>query len=289
MRGVKKFLQNSLSAMIDYINVVSAPSPDHFKASSPTNADKHNRILVMNALRERKPTMPTLHREALLFLPHLLDVPKHIAVLTSAVVRNTRLQRSRGLSQSSDSLWQFTKCCLDVESVALKYVSQLRPRTRSQTISHVSAPQQQQQTATPIAPSQRPPYDEGNKRAGKRRLTARMPRPSSPPSTPDADTVSNTHSESYGSNPPLPSSPVDEIIPPRNSIGAGSVQTQLTLTATRTRQSISLDRDDSLTEVSRPPQQGRRSEHDGNSISTLEATDETKKRKGFFRGFLTKR
>ncbi|KAL5534237.1 hypothetical protein ACEPAG_699 [Sanghuangporus baumii] len=277
MRGVKIFLQNSLSAMIDYINVVSVPNPEQFKISSPTNTDKHDRICVMNALRERKSTMPTLHREALLFLPYLLDIPKHLAVLTSAVVRNARYQRSRGLSQTNESLRQFTKCCLEVENVALKYVSQLRPRThgvRSQTITYVNSAHQAPASGTS---SQGLSLNEGSKRTGKRRLTARMPRASSPPSTPDIVSVSNTHLESNSNSPPLPSSPADEVIP-RNSLGAGSARTQLTLTATRTRQSISLDGDET-----------RRAGDEGISTHTSEAPDETKKRKGFFRGFLTKR
>ena len=109
--SVKKFVEDRIHAMIDYINEVSTPLPSHDNVSLHASADKHDRIQAMNALRERKSAMPTLHKEALLFLPHLLDIPKHLAILTSAVVRGTRQHRARSPQGTNELLETFTKSC----------------------------------------------------------------------------------------------------------------------------------------------------------------------------------
>lgn len=127
MRKIKMFLQQSRPAMIDYILVVSTPIPEQrIQVSSPNlSAYKHQRIYILNSLRERSASMPTLHREAILLLPHLLDVSKHVAILTSAVVRNFRKSRSKTQCVQGGILDGFTRECCDVEDKALESVSQL--------------------------------------------------------------------------------------------------------------------------------------------------------------------
>lgn len=192
MGKVKGFIKDSIPAMIDYIREVSTPTPVQQNMSVHASADKHDRIQAMNALRERKSTMPTLHKEALLFLPHLLDVPKHLAILTSAVVRGTRHRRARSSLGTNETLDNFTKSCSDIESEALRCVSQLGRRTHanghrqtalaspaySQTYSHVgSASTMSSNTES----------EDRSTRSGRRRLSLRSARPSTAPPTPDTE------------------------------------------------------------------------------------------------------
>ena len=198
--------------MIDYINEVSTPLPSHGNVSLHASADKHDRIQAMNALRERKSAMPTLHKEALLFLPHLLDIPKHLAILTSAVVRGTRQHRARSPQGTNELLETFTKSCSDVESEALRCVSQLGRRNHtnghrsnthaspaySQTYSQVGS------VSNMISPAE---SDERPVRAGgRKRLSLRSARPSTAPSTPDAE-WSASRRNFWEDEPPLPTSP----------------------------------------------------------------------------------
>lgn len=114
--------------MVDYILVVSTPIPEQRPQTSSSNitAYKYQRIHILNSLRERSVAMPTLHREAILLLPHLLDVSKHLAILTSAVVRNSKKPRTKGQrSQGNNTLEDFSRRCCDVEVKALESVAQL--------------------------------------------------------------------------------------------------------------------------------------------------------------------
>lgn len=291
MRGVKLFMKESLPAMIDYIKEVSTPSPEQFKSTSSANADKHDRISVMNALRERKSTMPTLHREALLFLPHLLDIPRHLAVLTSAVVRNSRLQRPRGNSHYSETLWLFTKSCLEVESVALKYVSQLRPRShgaRTQSVTNINTTPQQMFSHVESPQSSPVGLDDDSRRVGKKRLNTRGTRPSTAPSSPETETPWVHAWDNGATNPPLPSSPVDESYAHTTS-GLGSMQTHLPLTATNTRRSASPEKNGLLKTSQHDQWSSVRTGDQEGSAGVLDASEDIKKRRRFLPGFLGKR
>ncbi|KAH9950344.1 Rho GTPase activation protein [Amylocystis lapponica] len=134
MRGVKDFLTSSLPAMIEYIVVVSTPDTDTNSSSKPSGLDRHERLRIMNALRQRGSAAPVLHREATPLLPHLLDIPKHLAVITSVVVRYSRTHSyvpSTTVATSEDEYFdEFCAKCLDVEEEALHRVSQLASRPR---------------------------------------------------------------------------------------------------------------------------------------------------------------
>ncbi|KAJ7786308.1 GTPase activating protein [Mycena metata] len=91
MRGVKDFLKDSLPAMIDYILVVSTPNrrieSESYSAEDPS--ERHDRLAVVNALRQRTSQMPVLNRESIP-MPLIPDIPKQLAIITSAVIRNSR-------------------------------------------------------------------------------------------------------------------------------------------------------------------------------------------------------
>ncbi|KAI1797892.1 Rho GTPase activation protein [Ganoderma leucocontextum] len=133
MRGVKEFLTNSLQAMVDYIIIVS--TPDNKGPSTPLSTDKHERLRIMNALRQRTATAPVLHREAIPLLPHLLDIPRHLAVVTSVVVRFSRTQSFHPTQQANPEDKYFSEIsarCLEVEEQALARVSKLAAKPRRQ-------------------------------------------------------------------------------------------------------------------------------------------------------------
>ena len=145
MRGVKDFLMSSLQAMIDYIIAVSTPEPQNKAPPTPLSSDKHERLRIMNALRQRGATAPVLHREAIPLLPHLLDIPRHLAVITSVVVRHSRTQggampqhqqlpsSASATKQAEDKHFaEFSARCLEVEEQALFRVSKLAAKPRRQ-------------------------------------------------------------------------------------------------------------------------------------------------------------
>ena len=151
MRGMSGFVAQNIPAMIDYLDGVSTV-PDDFtlqsnsasdgslvysQLSGPDKMDRMQAVASIRARLENNDEIPTLHKDAIPLLPHLLDVPKHLAIITSAVVRNAksgaavpylRAMSSRGPTQSSAREWdlgRFGELSFDVEAQALKSVATL--------------------------------------------------------------------------------------------------------------------------------------------------------------------
>ena len=138
MRGVRDFLVSSRQAMIDYLIVVSTSAPDKFPTpGSPggPGSDRTERLRVIESLRFRGANMPLLNREAIPLLPHLLDVPRHLAVISSAIVRRSNevlaKHQTNGTLVDPD-LHEFVNKCLEIEQQALKRVGSLVAHTREQ-------------------------------------------------------------------------------------------------------------------------------------------------------------
>ncbi|KAH7883586.1 Rho GTPase activation protein [Phlebopus sp. FC_14] len=126
MQGVKHFLQRNLSAMVDYILVISSPAPDAHSTHSGQPAFSHQRLTVVNTLHQRGATLPVLDREAIPLLPHVLDIPRHLACICSYLLRSARLASSRSKSfEGADHLVDLCAKCFEVEEVGLQRVSQL--------------------------------------------------------------------------------------------------------------------------------------------------------------------
>jgi hypothetical protein len=136
MRGVRDFLVNSREAMIDYILVVSTSAPERLPApGSPdaTDLDRRERSKAIESLRFRGASMPLLNREAIPLLPHLLDVPRHLAVISSAIVRRSNEPSSKRVADGGPvdpDLDEFVNKCLEIEQQALKRVSKLATHAR---------------------------------------------------------------------------------------------------------------------------------------------------------------
>jgi hypothetical protein len=117
MRGVKSFLEERLPEMLDYISVVSTPTYE--EPSQPPSEEAHVRNRAIRVLNERKRNMPELQRESIPPLPHFLDIPRHFAILTSAIARY-----SRDLSVPQDPvIADLCAQCRDIEQQALYRVS----------------------------------------------------------------------------------------------------------------------------------------------------------------------
>lgn len=266
MRGIKDFMRQSLPAMIDYIVVVSTPLPER-RGFPPATAEKHDRLQAINSLRERSPIMPTLHREAIPLLPHLLDVPKHLAILASIVVRNHHKPRA-GAERAPDSLLpDFVRQCFEVEEQALQCVSRLARRPVSGRIAaHRGG-------LTSSIPGRTPESESGPSSTKKRRSA----RPSTAPSSsepPDVAASRDAAARSFAtavhvsSSRKLAKNNADAVLPAQRSVeepDSDLYQTLHPLTRVRTTPSLpTLD-------------------------VTVETSEDTRKSKGFLRGFLARR
>ncbi|KAF8140258.1 Rho GTPase activation protein [Boletus edulis] len=125
MRGVQNFLKQNLPAMVDYILVVSTPIHDTCSPHSGHPAFSHQRHKVVNALHQRGPTIPILEREAVPLLPHALDIPRHLACISSSLIRSARLVGPKANSAERDPLSDLCSRCFEVEEVALQRVRRI--------------------------------------------------------------------------------------------------------------------------------------------------------------------
>ncbi|KAI8995639.1 Rho GTPase activation protein [Trametes punicea] len=227
MRGVKDFLNDSLHAMIDYI-IVQSPT-------TPLTSNKHERLRIMNALRQRSATAPILHREAIPLLPHLLDIPRHLAVVTSVVVRYSRTKNfvPDGQCAPEDKAFsEFCSRCLEVEEQALFRVSKLaaKPRRQRSEPAVMSIPRMPTNVPLPPSPSSPKKAARGRKLSSTspRSQTRKSSRPSTAPSNSDNSGESPTrksissptgvaHEPRPLFQPPLPSPSAWPLSPPSDA------------------------------------------------------------------------
>ena len=221
MRGVKDFLTDSLQAMIDYIIIVSTPEPGSKAPSTPSTSDKHERLRIMHALRQRSLNAPVLHREAIPMLPHLLDIPRHLAVITSVVVRYSRTQNlqspSRPVAPEDKFFAEFSARCMEVEEQALFRVSKLAAKPRRQ---HSEPAIRVRVPPLPVSPLPVSPSSPWRLPTRERKISlassptkrarTKAGRPSTAPSSPDwseADGAPQGARQPAGSNSTSPRSP----------------------------------------------------------------------------------
>jgi hypothetical protein len=115
MRGIKSFLEEKLSEMLDYILVVSTPGPED---SPRPQSETHVRSRAVRALHDRKRAMSDLQKELIPHERHFLDIPRHLAIITSAIIRH-----SRNVYPEDPTIADLYNRCRDVERHALYSVS----------------------------------------------------------------------------------------------------------------------------------------------------------------------
>lgn len=119
--------------MIGYIDSLSTRNPETIvPVPNPlSTAERHERKRTLNVLKQRTRALATLHRESIPVLPQMLDLTRHLAVVTSIVVRHTRRQLPRRTGAATELyVDDFCQKCLQVEEMALYRVSQLASRLR---------------------------------------------------------------------------------------------------------------------------------------------------------------
>lgn len=126
MRGVMNFLKQNFPAMVDYILVVSTPIHDTYSPYSSHPPFSHQRHKVVNSLHQRGSTIPILEREAVPLLPHILDIPRHLACISSSLIRSSKSASSKANSVERDNLSDLCSRCFAVEETALQRVSRLK-------------------------------------------------------------------------------------------------------------------------------------------------------------------
>jgi len=197
--------------MIDYILVVSTPVKDPHGHYIDSAGDRHDRLNIINSIRQRTVSMPVLDREAIPILPHLLDIPRHLAVVASAVIRNSRDYQARvNSSEHGDKLLdEFCNKCFQVEEHALRRVSQLASRRRRSSIPSSSNEGHRESSHSPTSPIPVPGNSTRTTGLQQRRTARKSSRPSTAPSSSDPELSHSRELRSMGS---MPSSPVTTTI-----------------------------------------------------------------------------
>lgn len=196
MRGVKDFLRDSVPAMVDYIFVVSTPTNEVYTSTASKISNRHDRLNVVNALRQRALAMPVLDRESVPILPYLLDIPRHLAIITSAVIRNSREFHAKPEPRfpADPALHDFCSQCFEVEEHALLRVSQLAARVSSDRQQTPASSNGVASLPTAINEFHRSPVADSTDR--------RRPRKPSRPSTAPSPSESNaSHRRMFGGLP----------------------------------------------------------------------------------------
>lgn len=192
MRGVKDFLADSVPTMIDYIMVVSSPAKDSRMVKM---SDRHERSNVVNALRVRAAGMPILYRESIPLPPHTLDIPRQLAVITTAVIRHSQAYFAEARPNPEDQdLQEFCARCFEVEEQAVLRVTQLAAQLSANQRRQYSPSPTPPLTGLPPSPSGRSgrpstaPSDESSRRRLSETTYVTSEVPSSGPSSPTIST-----------------------------------------------------------------------------------------------------
>ncbi|KAH7930971.1 Rho GTPase activation protein [Leucogyrophana mollusca] len=301
MRGIGDFLKHNLPKMVEYLLVVSTPELDPYSPHSGLSAHRHDRLNVVNSLHQRGAHMPILDKEAIPLLPHVLDIPRHLACISSAIIRSARTADPKGKSSDNENPHLSDLCAkaFDVEEQGLRRVSQLAGVESSPVALKWDVPRA---PATIEEPFPSPPSPISPARSRQRR---RVSRPSTAPSLTDLSARFRAQSPSDSSVPPSPiTQPVSSLRPPAPGSEPDmptkklppSQEVQVTRTPGRPRflrpKSISAD---SISTFATPT---TREPHTSSSpsslnisvVSPIEAFDDSnRKRKNILHGFLTRR
>ncbi|PFH54476.1 hypothetical protein AMATHDRAFT_54 [Amanita thiersii Skay4041] len=115
-KEIEEFLRESRKAMIDYLMVVSGDASVHSKQ----HGDSRDRLVIINALRQRSVLMTPLEREAIPVLPHFSDIPRLLAVIASGVYRQVQYlkRKSEAILDDHQALKELCSRCLEVQQEA---------------------------------------------------------------------------------------------------------------------------------------------------------------------------
>ncbi|KAF8516149.1 GTPase activating protein [Hysterangium stoloniferum] len=203
MQGVSAFLEQNRPHMIDYIKEISSPPAERTRPDLP---DKYDRLAIMHSLRDRREQtrerMP-LSSEAIPILPHLLDIPKHLAVLSSAVIRQSRsnprpLTARPAALDNETYVEDFAIKCYELEAKVVETVTHLSdvwyPAATPHHPLRLGLPKRPSSPSSPAAgytPNRNDPSGSTSNARESRRQAGR-PASSTRPSTAPASSTNNT-------------------------------------------------------------------------------------------------
>ena len=175
MRGVQlqDFLKDTLPAMIDYITVIS--SPVHKSSNHAYDVNQLDQLDAVNALRRRSQRMTVLEKESIPILPHLLDIPKHLAIVKSAIIRNYNSRHKTNDESRDLAVEKLCSVCHEIEQEALRRVSQAAKLPESK---HPSNSAVMEETPLPLLSVHQPSRH-------RKSFPSRAPSPSEPNSPVD--------------------------------------------------------------------------------------------------------
>lgn len=128
--------------MVNYLSFVSTdPSEIPQSPQTTSAAGGRSRLRVHHGFYSKKASLPLLYRESIPELPQMLDLGRHLAILTSVVVRHTRLHLPARIGAPSEHEFDaFCQTCLQVEEMALMRVSKMAGRSRAGSTKDIHSP-----------------------------------------------------------------------------------------------------------------------------------------------------
>ena len=179
----------SSRSMIDYIRCISSAGPENVPPSPSVILNRRERMRINSALLWRSNKLKLLYRESIPLMPHMLDIGKHLAVISSIVVRHTRRHLPARTGVASEREFDlFCQSCFEVEEQALVRVSKLAGRRPPPT--NLTSPTFVRSPASVLST---PSPHRRTSSSEQRRLGRDVPR-SMPLSADDAEVA---HSQSY--------------------------------------------------------------------------------------------
>lgn len=186
------------------VSTVTVDTEDGYHKAANTS----EQMRIENSLQQRISTVGALQKEATPSLPHLLDLPKHLAVVSSLVARYSRSHADQfaplDLSASptkQDLLREFCLRCIDVEDKALFRVSRLAAKPKQHSVGQKRSMDAATATSSKHASPVFSPRDSKASAARKAPREKRSGRPSTAPSP-------STPSERSINDASVPPSPV---------------------------------------------------------------------------------
>jgi hypothetical protein len=127
MSGVRDFIKNKMSDMMEYLEAVSTPKAANY---SSQKLDDHEACHVLDNMTQHKKALSVLEREAVPGPPHYIDPCREMAIITSAIIRHSRdiNNRNRARRLSNPALEYLCATCFEIEAEALQRVNELATR-----------------------------------------------------------------------------------------------------------------------------------------------------------------
>lgn len=107
-------------------------------SSKPGLEPTRSRSTDEQSFSPRGGAMVTLHRQAVPQLPHMLDLPRHLALVATAIVRAKKQASSRPARATDTNVDDFIARCIDIDARGVERVRQLDSRNQIPVVVRLS-------------------------------------------------------------------------------------------------------------------------------------------------------